>query len=90
VREDDVAAFGALGLDHGGEAGETAAALAVGHQLVRHEIDVVDQNEGDARRCCGRLGSGDADRGERDQQEAGGNAAGDEVHGALCHVRSAA
>src|SRR5436190_5499226 len=45
--EHHVPAFGALGLDHGGEAGEAAAALAVGHQRFAHLIDVVGQDEGD-------------------------------------------
>jgi len=40
VSEDHVAAgdacLGALGLDHSRKPGESAAALPVGHQLVRH------------------------------------------------------
>src|SRR5215467_13485434 len=55
--------FGALGLDHGGEAGETTAALPVRHHLIRHQIDVIDQDEGDA---CG-LGAGRGGAEDRDQ-----------------------
>ncbi len=47
--EDDVAALGALGLHHRSEPREAAAALPVRHHLVAHQIDVVDQDEGDAR-----------------------------------------
>ena len=39
----------ALGLHHGGEPGEAAAALAVRHLHVAHQIDVVDQDEGHLR-----------------------------------------
>ena len=46
---DDVAAFGALGLDDGGEPGKPAAALAVGCQVCAHLIDIVDQDERDRR-----------------------------------------
>src|SRR5437773_5713709 len=45
--EHHVPAFGALGLDHRGEAGEAAAALAVRHQRFAHLIDVVGQDESD-------------------------------------------
>jgi hypothetical protein len=31
-----------LGLDNGGEPGEAAAALAVRHHLICHQIDVID------------------------------------------------
>ena len=54
--EDHVPAGGAcldaLGLDHSRKPSESAAALPVGHQLVRHQIDVIDQNERDA---CDRI-----------------------------------
>jgi hypothetical protein len=51
--EDDVAAasarLGALGLHHGGKPREAAAAPAIGRHLIVHQIDVIDQDEGDAR-----------------------------------------
>ena len=65
-----LAALGALGLDYGGEPRE-AAALPVGHHLIRHQIDVIDQDEGDA---CG-LGAGRGGADDRDQQHAGGETA---------------
>ena len=41
------AALGAFGLDHGGEAGEAAAALAVRHQRLAHLVDVVGEDDGE-------------------------------------------
>ena len=55
MREDHVppcARLGALGLDHGGKPGKAAALLAVGQQLLAHQVDVVDQDEGDAGVCA--------------------------------------
>ena len=53
-RDRPLSGLGALGLDHGGEPRKAAAPLAVGHHLVGHQIDVIDQDEGDARRLRGR------------------------------------
>ena len=85
MSEDHVAAgdacLGALGLDHSRKPGESAAALPVGHQLVRHQIDIIDQNERDA---CGRVrrraGKADADW---NKQKAGRKTAVDEKHGGM-------
>src|SRR5215470_1751917 len=60
-----------LGLDYGGETREAAAALPVRHHLIRHQINVIDQDEGDA---CG-LGAGQGGAEDRDQQDAGGETA---------------
>ena len=51
--EDDVAALGALGLDHRGKPREAAAALAIRLHLLGHLVDVVDQDEG----YVGRFGA---------------------------------
>ena len=69
----------ALGLDHSRKPGESAAALPVGHQLVRHQIDVIDQNE---RNACGRVRrrTGKANAADRNKQKAGGKAAGNQEH----------
>jgi hypothetical protein len=89
VREDSVAAGGAclvaLGLDHSRKPGESAAALSVGHQLVRHQIDVIDQNERDA---CGRVRrrAGKADAADWNKQKAGSKTAVDEEHGGMLLV----
>ena len=82
--EDHAAAGGsgarALRLHHGGEPREAAAALAVWHRHVAHQVDVVDQDEGDLRRGGRRLRSGKAHAAHRNEQQAGGDAAGDQ-HG---------
>src|SRR5215510_2701389 len=86
MREDSVAAggacLGALGLDHRRKPGESAAALPVGHQLVRHRIDVIDQNERDV---CGRVWrrAGKADAADWNKQKAGGKTAANEEHGGM-------
>ena len=81
--EDHAAAGGssprALGLHHGGEPREAAAALAVGHLHVAHQVDVVDQHEGHLRGGRRRR-SGKAHAAHRNEEEAGGDAAGDQ-HG---------
>jgi len=69
--EDHVGPLGALGRDYGGETREAAAALPVRHHLIRHQINVIDQDEGDA---CG-LGAGRGGAKARDQQDAGGETA---------------
>jgi hypothetical protein len=51
-------------------------ALAVGHQRVRHQVDVVDQDEGHLCRVRCRLRAGKAHAAHRDEQQAGGDAAG--------------
>src|SRR5215831_15796372 len=63
MRQDYLAAFGALGLDHGGESREAASAAAVGRHLVAHLIDIIDQDEGDA---CG-FGGGCGDKEDRER-----------------------
>jgi hypothetical protein len=89
VREDSVAAGGAclvaLGLDHSRKPAESAAVPPVGHQLVRHQVYVIDQNERDA---CGRVrrGGGKADATNWNKQKAGGKAAVDEEHGGMLLV----
>jgi len=74
----------ALGLDHS-KAGESAAVLPVGHQLVRRQVDVIDQNERDA---CGHVqrSVGKADTTNWNKQKAGGKAAVDEEHGGMLLV----
>src|SRR5262244_140467 len=73
--------LGALSLNHSREPGESAAALTVEHQFVRHQIDVIDQNERDA---CGRVrrraGKADADW---NKQKAGRKTAANEEHGGM-------
>ena len=69
--EDHVGALGALGLDYRGEPRAAAAALPVRHHLIRHQINVIDQDEGDAR----GLGAGRGGAEDRDQQDAGGETA---------------
>ncbi len=82
--EDRVAAgggcLGALGLDHGRESRETAAADTVGHHRICHQIDVIDQDERDARGSR-RGRAGKANAGKRDEQKAGGNTSGNQEHG---------
>src|SRR5262249_47414149 len=86
MREDSVAAggacLGALGLDHSRKPGESAAAMPVGHQLVRHLIDVIDYEESEA---CGRVRRrvGKADAAEWNKQKAGGKTAANEEHGGM-------
>jgi hypothetical protein len=46
-----------LGLDNGGKPGEAAAALAVRHHLICHQIDVIDRDERDAHSAIQRRGS---------------------------------
>ena len=74
--------LGALCLNHSREPGESAAALTVEHQFVRHQIDVIDQNERDA---CGRVlrRAGKADAADWNKQKAGGKTAGNEEHGGM-------
>src|SRR5438445_7348274 len=71
--------LGALSLNHSREPGESAAALTVEHQFVRHQIDVIDQNERDV---CGRVRrrAGKADAADWNKQKAGGKTAGNEEH----------
>ena len=84
MREDHVAAIGlglgALGLHDRREPREAAAAPPVRHRLVAHDVDVVDQDEGDlGLRHRGRrllLGDGGADRQQRGQDQEDGKAAG--------------
>src|SRR5512132_1168861 len=75
----------ALSRDHSREPSESAAAPPVGHQLVRHQIDVIDQNERDAcgrvRRCAGK-----ADAADWSKQKAGGKTAGNEEHDGILLV----
>jgi hypothetical protein len=66
MRQDHVA-LGALGLDNGGESGDAAAAFPVGHHLICDQIDVIDQQEADAR----GLGTGRTGAEERDEQADG-------------------
>ena len=77
--EDDVAALGALGLDDGRKPRETAAALAVGHHLVAHQIDIVDEEESDPR-GLGNGRAGEEDRGEVDEEDGGKAADGKSGH----------
>src|SRR6266702_468869 len=72
----------ALSLDHSRKPGESAAALPVGHRLVRHQINVIDQNERDA---CGRVRrhAGKADAADWNKQKTGGKPAVDEEHGGM-------
>ena len=79
--EDDVAALGALRLHDRREACKTAAALAVGHLLVAHLIDVVDQEEGDPR-GFGEGAACEQDGGKTD--EGGGKADGKFWHAMVC------
>ncbi len=69
----------ALGLDHRRQPREPAAALAVRHHRVRHQIDVIDQDERHLRRGGRRLRARKACA-DRNKQQAGGDAAGDQ-HG---------
>src|SRR5215813_4251358 len=80
--------LGALSLNHSREPGESAAALTVEHQFVRHQINVIDQNERDA---CGRVRrrTGKADAADWNKQKAGGKTAANEEHdGMLAVARS--
>ena len=61
-----MAALGALGLYDGREPREAAAALAVRHHRVGHQVDVIDQHE----RNAGGLGAGR--RGPQDYGKAEG------------------
>src|SRR6516225_9243664 len=74
--------LGALCLNHSREPGESAAALTVEHQFVRHQIDVIDQNECDA---CGRVRrrAGKADAADWNKHKAGGKTAANEEHGGM-------
>ena len=58
MRHDDAAAFRArllaLGLHDRGEPREPAAGLAVGERLLAHQVEIVEQHEGDVR-AVGRL-----------------------------------
>ena len=66
--EDHVATLGALGFHHRGKPREAAAAPAVRGHLLAHLIDVIDQDEGDARglgRSCGD--KEDRERGDCEQ-----------------------
>jgi hypothetical protein len=74
--------LGALSLNHSREPGESAAALTVEHQFVRHQIDVIDQNERDA---CGRVRrrASKADAADWNKQKASGKTAGNEEHGGM-------
>src|SRR5581483_3700604 len=81
VRDNDVAAFGAFGLDDGGKPREPAAALAVRHHGVAHKVDVVDQDEGDACGIGGRW-PGHQARGEAKKDSSGKTASGG--HGGPC------
>ena len=76
------ACLGALGLDHSRKPSESAAALPVGHQLVRHQIDVIDQNERDV---CGRVRrrAGKADAADWNKQKAGSKTTVNEEHGGM-------
>jgi hypothetical protein len=49
--KDEGAASRPLGPDHRREPRESAAALAVEHHLVRHQIDIIDQDKSNARGC---------------------------------------
>ena len=79
----------ALGLDHRRQPREPAAALAVRHHHVRHQIDVIDQDERHLRRRGRRLRARKADAAERNKQQAGGDAAGDQ-HGSPYRRKAAA
>jgi hypothetical protein len=79
--------LGALSPNHSREPGEPAAALTVEHQFVRHQIDVIDQNERDA---CGRVrrraGKADAADGSK-EKGGGGKTASNEEHEMLLMFR---
>jgi hypothetical protein len=47
MREHHVSALRAFGLDHGGEAGEPAAAFPVRHRRLAHLVDVIGKDKGD-------------------------------------------
>src|SRR5262249_25176191 len=64
-----------LAFDHGGGARKTATARPVRHHLIRHQIDVIDQDEDAGGLSASRGGAED-----RDQQDAGGETASGE-HG---------
>jgi hypothetical protein len=53
--------------------------LTVEQQFVRHQIDVIDQNERDARGRVRRR-AGKADAADGSKQKAGGKTAGNEEH----------
>src|SRR5215203_4324084 len=55
--EDHVATLGALRFDHSRKPREAAAPLTIGADLIGHLIDVVHQDEGDARGLCRRRAS---------------------------------
>src|ERR1700730_6485421 len=81
MRENDVAALGTLGFDNGSEASETATPLPVRHHLIRHQIDVIDQDESYARRRCISRNAGGEER-QQDRKQA--------KHGHLALFRSRA
>ena len=54
MRQDHMAALGALGLDHRRQPGIPAAGLAVGHLLFGHQVEIVDEQEGHSRGLCRR------------------------------------
>ena len=87
MRHDHAAALRArllaLGLDDRGEARKAAARLAVRERLLAHQVEVVEQHEGDVR-AVRRLRPGRAPA--RQQRERGGE--GGEEGAAIEHVRA--
>src|SRR5215475_6479152 len=68
MRQDHVSAFGSLGLHCGGKPRKAATAPAVRRHLLAHLIDVIDQDEGDARGLGGGCSNQkDRERGEGEQ-----------------------